>query len=400
MKTALPIPALIAASLVLSVGMGVRQSFGLFLQPMTQDLGLSLSVLSLSMALQQLVWGLFQPLAGMAADRFGAAWVLGGGLALYALGLAVFCLGGSDPAAYLGIGLLMGIAVSACGFAVVLSAVAKVVPPERRSLALGIASAGGSFGQFAFAPISSGLIDALGWSSTLWLFAAIMLATMPLGLLLNAARTMDAGPAEPETNLDQAIWTAFRDPSYRLLTFGFFICGFHVSFIATHLPGVIASCLLPASVGATSLAILGIGNMIGSYGIGWLGQFYRLKHLLSALYLARALTILIFMAMPKTSLTFLILAGALGITWLSTVAPTNGLVAKLHGARHVSTLFGITYFVHQIGGFIGAWAGGLSYVYFGTYDPVWIAGSVLALMAAIANWPIKEASPLTQAATA
>jgi predicted MFS family arabinose efflux permease len=388
---------LVAAAMVLSLGMGLRQSFGLFLAPMDRDLGLGLGVFSLALALQQLFWGAFQPLAGMAADRIGPGPVLASGFALYAGGLGLFALMQTPLGAYLGIGVLSGIAVSACGFAVVLSAVAKIVPDENRSLALGIVSSGGSFGQFALAPVSAVLLENYGWLSTTWIFVALMVAIMPIGFLIRpgSGQAVSVGAAEPASTairIDQAMAMAFADPSYRLLSFGFFVCGFHVAFVATHLPGIIAACQLPISLGATALAVLGIGNMIGSYTVGYLGQFIRLKRLLSAIYLIRALAIGVFLLMPKTSLTFLILSSVLGITWLSTVAPTNGLVAKLHGTRYVSTLFGIVYFIHQIGGFLGAWAGGLSVEMTGGYDPVWLIAAGLAILAALAHWPIRESA--------
>ncbi len=391
--------SLTAGALVLSLGMGLRQSFGLFLQPMDRDLGLGLGVFSLAMALQQLLWGVFQPISGMASDKYGPGPVLGAGLGIYAAGLALFNLLKDPVGAYLGLGFLTGIGVSACGFAVVLSAVAKIVPPERRSMAMGIVSAGGSFGQFALAPVSALLIENAGWQTSLWIFVCLMVASIPLGYLLSAAPAMQDPESDDQRTttsaaplrLDAALKLALADPSYRLLAFGFFVCGFHVAFVATHLPGVIAACNLPVSMGATALALLGIGNMIGSYSVGYLGQHFQLKKILSGLYLIRALTIAVFMISPKTSMTFILFSSALGITWLSTVAPTNGLVAKLHGTQYVSTLFGIVYFVHQLGGFLGAWAGGVSVELFASYDPVWIVAALLALMSSAAHWPIREA---------
>lgn len=381
--------ALWAGALILSVGMGLRQSLGLLLSPMNQDLALGLGAFGLAMAIQQLLWGAAQPFAGMLADRFGPMPVLIGGCLCYALGLVTLSFAQSALGVHLSLGVLLGVGVSACSFSLVLGAVTRIVPSDERSKALGFVTAVGSIGQVVAAPISQSLIQTLGWQASLWVFAALILSMAPFALAFRMRGTT-LESAGSDIGIDAALKLALKDPSYRLLNFGFFTCGFHVAFIATHLPGQIAACGLPSSLGASALSVIGAGNMIGTYVVGRLGQRVRLKRLLSVIYLFRGILILCFLIAPKTAAVFLAMAALLGASWLSTVPLTSGLVAKLHGPRYVSTLFGLVFFSHQVGGFLGAWLGGVAFDATGSYDPVWLAAAALALLAALAHWPIRE----------
>ncbi len=391
--TALKRPAsavILCGALILSVCMGVRQSFGLFLPPMTLDLGIGREAFAFALALQNLLWGLFQPLTGMVADRFGAGRVVVAGAAVYALGLTHMSGAATIVDLNLGAGLLVGFGTAATGFAVVLGAVGRLVAVERRSMALGVVSAGGSFGQFVIAPAGQALIAAQGWPGaliTLALFAALM---APLALAL-AGRPGGQGQIEvPAITLIQAIREAAGHSGYRYLSLGFFVCGFQVAFIAVHLPAYLGDVGLTGETAALALALIGFFNILGTFACGALGGLYSKKYLLSLLYLLRALVITTFLLAPKTEATVLVFAAAIGFLWLGTVPLTSGLVGQIFGVRYLSTLFGIVFFSHQMGSSLGVWLGGYAFDVLGSYDPIWMASIVLGIGAALLHLPIAE----------
>lgn len=380
---------LFCGAMILAIGMGVRQSFGLFLHPISADLGWSMASLGFAVAVQQIVWGATQPFFGALADRYGAGRVLLAGALAYAAGLWVMSFHRSPLEFTLGAGILVGLGVSGTGFAIVFGAIARATPPEWRSMALGIGSAGGSFGQFAFAPISQGLIEALGWSEALLALVAFAVLIPLLGYALSGtpAKTTGEGSAG---SLSEALAEAAKHRSYWLLNAGFFVCGFHVAFISTHLPGFIAACMLPPALGATALALIGLFNIIGSYAAGALGGRYRKKNLLAGIYLGRALAIAIFLAAPKTELSVLVFGAAMGALWLGTVPLTSGLVGQIYGTRYLATLFGIVFLSHQVGGFFGAWLGGAVFDLTGSYDVMWLASIALGIIAGLVHLPVAD----------
>lgn len=380
--------ALFGGAMVLTVSMGVRQSFGLFMGPMTAALAMPGETFALAIAVQNLLWGLTQPLAGMVADRFGSGRVLAGGALLYAVGLVVMAGTGSAAGLQLGAGLLVGLGISATSFAVVLGAVGRLVPAERRSMALGLVSAGGSLGQFLIVPLGQAAIDALGWMAALLLLAVLALAMGPLAALVGGRP--EAKRPESSQTLGAAVAEASRHSGFWLLTAGFFVCGFHVAFIATHLVVFAVSCGLSAMTGATALSLIGLFNIGGTYAAGWAGGRWRKKKLLAGIYLARGAAILALLALPKTATTLLVFSAAIGALWLGTVPLTSGLVAQIFGPRYVATLFGIVFLGHQVGAFFGAWLGGYVYDRAGNYDAVWIVSVMLALLAAALHWPIAD----------
>lgn len=380
---------LACGALILTVSLGIRQSFGLYLQPIILDLGWSTASLAFALAVQQIVWGATQPLFGAVADKYGAGRVLLVGAACYVAGLAMMALHDSPAEFLLGAGVLVGLGTSGTAFAIVFGAIGRATPERWRSMALGIGSMGGSFGQFAFAPISQTLIDRVGWSQAL-LVLGLFAATMPfLGLALGGTPLRTAGEGSA-ASLSGALGEAARHPSYWLLNAGFFVCGFHVAFISTHLPGFIASCLLPPALGASALALIGLFNIVGSYAAGALGGRYRKKYLLSSIYLGRAVAIGLFMLAPKTELAVLVFGAAMGALWLGTVPLTSGLVGQIYGTRYLATLFGIVFFSHQVGGFFGAFLGGVAYDMTGSYDAMWLMSIALAVMAGIVHLPVAD----------
>jgi predicted MFS family arabinose efflux permease len=390
---------LVCGAVALAVALGTRQTFGLFLVPISHDLGWSLSALATGFALQQIFWGIGQPLAGALADTHGPRPVIAAGGMALAAGLLVMAYGGSVLAFQIGAGVLVGFALGAVGFSVVLGAVARATPPDKRSSRLGIASAGGSFGMFAMVPIGQSLIDGLGWQGALTALALVALSLLALALPLGgagakgtqAAAPVPAGPVSEGPGLRETVAAALRHDGFWLLTAGFFVCGFHVAFIAVHLPGFVASCGLSAEVGTWALALVGLFNVGGSLLAGHLGGRYRPKGLLAGIYALRALVILALLLSPKTPLVLLVFAAAMGVLWLSTVPLTTGIVAGIFGPRYVSTLFGLVFLSHQVGAFLGALSGGLSVRWTGGYDAVWWISLALALMAAIVHLPIRDA---------
>lgn len=378
-----PVLAIVCGGLILSLAMGIRQTFGLFLPPVTADLCMARETFSLAMAVQNLLWGAVQPVVGMIADRYGAGRVVAAGAVAYVAGLIV--MSGMEGAAGLqmGGGVLIGMAMAATGFSVVLGAVARRVPEEKRSMALGLVSAGGSFGQFAMAPVGQALIAQQGWQEAFLSMAVLAALMVPLALAV-AGRPSAAGRGRGPATLRVALSEALSHRGYLYLTAGFFVCGFQVVFVAVHLPAYLRDLGLPGTTAATALALIGIFNIAGTYACGALGGMYPKKWVLAGLYVLRAMVIAVFLAAPKSEMSVYIFASALGFLWLGTVPLTSGLVGHIFGVRYLSTLFGIVFFGHQVGSFLGVWLGGV------VYDAIWIASVILGIAAALLHAPIAE----------
>ncbi|HEX7439036.1 MAG TPA: MFS transporter [Caldimonas sp.] len=382
---------LVAAGGTFAVTMGARQSMGLFLNTLNTSTGLGLASISLAFAFGQLWWGLTQPFAGMFADRFGAGRVLVCGIVLVALGTALVPFMTTTAGLVFAIGVLGAGGAGMAGPAVLMAAATRLVTPRKRGMATGLVNAGGSFGQFLFAPIAQGITAAASWVVALQSLALLSLLALPAAWVLRGNSASAASAALKSETTREVIGRALRDPSYRYLCAGFFVCGFHVAFIATHLPGVVAACQLPPAVGAWALAIVGLFNIVGSFSVGWAVGRWRMKSLLSLIYAARGLAVLIFLFAPKTEAVVLVFAAVIGLTYLSTVPPTAGLVAKFFGPAHMGTLFGVVMLTHQLGGFLGAYFGGKAFEWTGSYDWMWYADIVLAVGAALVHLPIREA---------
>lgn len=377
----------LAGGAVMSISVGLRQALGLFLAPISTDMMIGRETFALGMGLMNLGWGLAAPFAGALADRHGAARVIVAGGFLYSGGLAVMSLGASEGQLLLG-GTLIGLGLSGAGFTVVLGAVGRAAPPERRSTALGVASTFGSFGQFAALPYAHVLIESLGWQVALIALAgtASLICGLAIGVRVHGRRE-----AEPQyQSFAQALGEAGRHQGFWLLTGGFFVCGFHLAFVAVHLPAYLGDQGLPAWLGTAALTIVGLCNMAGTYVCGLLGERYPKKSVLSALYLARAFIFLTFLAVPVSEAPVLLFAAALGFLWLGTVPLTSGVVFVIFGPAYLSTLFGIVFLSHQLGGFLGAWLGGYVYDFRGSYDLVWWFCAALGFLSAALHWPIRE----------
>jgi MFS family permease len=384
-------PVVLACAAMMAATTGIRLSLGLFVRPIAAT-GIGVAWISLVLAVGQFFWGAAQPLFGLLSERIGTRLVLMQGTILLALGLALAPLLRSPLGLLLTLGLLSAAGAGAASFSILIGAAAQRVEAARRALASGFINAGGSFGQLIIAPLTQLAITGFGWSIAMWGLAAAGLGTI---FLARAA----AGPDRPAAAVSVShpsssaleLRAAFRDRSYLFLHLGFFTCGFHIAFLVTHLPSEIALCGLPAAAGGVALGLIGLFNIAGSIGAGWLGGRFRMKTLLAELYGLRALMILAYLAAPKTLVTLYLFSGALGMTWLATVPPTAGLVGKLFGMRHLSTLFGMTLLSHQIGAFFGAWLGGVALSMTGSYQWVWYADAGLAAMAALISLPIREA---------
>ncbi|HMH20049.1 MAG TPA: MFS transporter [Burkholderiales bacterium] len=382
------------------ITMGARQTTGLFVSPINTSTGLGIVAISFALAVGQFVWGAVQPVFGAFSDKFGSVKILIAGGILLALGLALTPFVHSQWGLLLTMGILTAAGAGAGSFSILIGATAQRLPAGRRSFAAGFINAGGSLGQFVFAPLMQLIIGAAGWVAAMLTMAAATLLTIPLALPLRkrgAKPAANAVPASPQSviapgiGLREQLRAAFRDPSYLYLNAGFFTCGFHIAFLVTHLPGEVQLCSLPPTVASNSLALIGLFNIAGSLTAGALGQRYRMKNLLALMYASRALMVVLYLLAPKTPLTFYIFAAALGFTWLATVPPTAGLVGKLFGTRYLATLFGLTLLSHQIGGFLGAWLGGLAIERNGNFLWMWYADIALASAAALVNLPIREA---------
>lgn len=393
---------LIAAA-ILMVTMGMRQSLGLFLSPLNTHTGLGIATISFAMAVGQFVWGAVQPVFGAVADRWGPGRVIVLGAVLLAAGSALTTQVTSEWGLIVALGVLSAAGAGAGSFSILIGATAQHIPPERRSFAGGVINAGGSLGQFVFAPLNQAVLSAFGWMQAMWMMAVLALTTAPMAWWLRgrpkAPVSAGSAPAASMT-LREQLRIAVRDRSYWCLHAGFFTCGFHIAFLVTHMPGEVDLCGLSPSVASTSLAIIGLTNVGGSLAAGALGNRVRMKYILFWMYASRAVAILAYLAAPKEPWTFYVFSAVLGATWLATVPPTAGLTAKLFGTRYLATLFGLTLLSHQIGGFLGAWLGGVTVVNSGNYLWMWWADAALALGAALVNLPIREARPALGRATA
>jgi len=384
-----PAVMLAAGAVTLAVSLGIRHAFGLFLAPMSRDHGWTREVFSLAIALQNLVWGAAQPFAGRLADRFGAGKAILTGSALYVAGLLLMAMSRSGSALALSAGLLVGLGLSGTTFPVVFGAIARSTPPEKRSLAMGVAMSVGSLGQFAMLPGALSAIETFGWATTLVALAALGATMAPLsGALFERARPGAASTAR--MTLREVLAEALAHRGFWLLSFGFFVCGFHVVFIATHLPAYLVDWGLSARTGATVLALVGLFNIAGSYLAGLLGGRMSKPGLLVGIYVLRAVVIALFFLLPVTETSAYVFGAAMGVLWLSTVPLTNGTVATLFGVTHMAMLGGMVFFFHQLGAFLGGWLGGRLYVATGSYDLVWWISIALALVAALLNVPVRE----------
>ncbi|MGI9452103.1 MAG: MFS transporter [Geminicoccaceae bacterium] len=384
-----PLLVIVAGCMISTVGFGLRSVFGLFLEPMTVDHGWSRETFALALAIQNLLWGAGVPIAGALADRYGPSRVLIIGAVIYGLGVWGMAEAETGLALHLFAGVITGLGVAFTAFSIAMAAMARVVSPARRSLALGLGTAAGSFGQVLFSPIAQALINSFGWHDALLLLAISAALIIPLALALPSDTSAKGEPDNQQT-MGNALREAAGHRGYVLLTIGFFVCGFHVAFITVHFPAYVKDLGLSAETGAYAIALIGLFNIAGSFLSGAYGQRQSKKGGLSAIYLLRAVAIAALLLAPKTDLTIYMFAAAMGILWLSTVPLTTGIVAQVFGVRYMATLFGIVFFSHQLGSFIGVWLGGFLYDRIGTYDPVWWAGIVLGIAAALIHMPINE----------
>jgi MFS family permease len=387
-----PAVILICGCLIGLITFGPRSTFGFFLGPMSADNGWSRDVFALALAIEMLLWGAGQPFSGALADRFGAVWVLIGGLLLYVAGIVWMAYARTPLELHLSAGVLIGFGLAGCSFSMVIGAFGKLMPERWRSLSFGAGTAAGSFGQFLFSPLAVALIDHVGWRVTLLIFAVILLSCLPLALALAAPKATPGAPqrAPPRQSVGQALAEAFGHRSFLLLVLGYFTCGFQLFFIAIHLPAYLLDRGLPASVGGWALAMVGLFNIVGSIGAGWLATVVPKRFILSSIYLSRSLAIAIFIALPPSPAAALVFAAVIGLLWLSTIPPTSALVVLMFGPRWLTMLLGIAFFSHQVGGFLGVWLGGLLFERTGSYDVVWWIAIVLGVLSALINLPIVE----------
>ena len=384
-----PIVVIVAGCLISAIGFGIRSTFGIYLEPMTSDLGWTRETYAFAMALQNLFWGLVLPIAGGLADKYGSTRVIAFGAVVYALGVWGMSIADSGFMLSMTGGVLAGTGIALSAFTLAMAAMARVVSPERRSLVFGLGTAAGSFGQVLFSPIAQNFVNQYGWSSTLVIFGFTALVLIPLAWLLPADPSKSVEPTTDQT-LRAALQEALQHRGYLLLTLGFFVCGFHVAFITVHFPAYIRDLGLDPIVGAYSLALIGLFNIVGSFGSGYIGQRRSKKQSLAAIYTLRAIVIALLLVSPKTATVIYVFAAVMGLLWLSTVPLTTGIVAQVFGVRYMATLFGIVFLSHQLGSFIGVWWGGRIYDQTGSYNPMWIAGIVLGLLAAVVHVYINE----------
>ena len=383
-----PIVVLVCGTIVLLLSFGIRTSFGLFLRPVIGEFGWGREAFAFAIALQILLWGVAQPFAGAIADKYGAGRVVAACGVLYALGIALMARAESPFGFTLGAGFLIGIGLSGTSFPIILAVIARSVAAHRRSLFLGLGAAGGSSGHLLMVPLGQVFIDGYGIMA-LGLLAAVSLAMVPLAAAL-AGRSQPGVRAEAAQSLGNAVREASGHGGYWFLTAGFFVCGFHVFFIATHLPAFIVDKGLAAALGATALAVIGLGNIFGSYLSGVLGGRFSKKYLLSGLYLLRSVVLAVFVLAPVSDVSIIVFSAAMGVLWLSTVPLTSGLVAQMFGVRYMAMLFGFVFFSHQVGGFLGVWLGGVVFDATGSYDLIWWISVALGVAAALLHWPIDE----------
>ena len=391
---------LLAAAGTFALTMGTRQTMGLFLSPMNTATGLGVGSISLAFAFGQLWWGLTQPVAGAGADRIGTGRVLVAGVVLVALGTFITPFMTTTAGLIFSIGVLAAGGAGMAGPSVLMAATTRLVPAAQRGIATGMVNAGGSFGQFLMAPLAIGLSAAMGWAGAMQVLGLLVLLALPAALVLKGNALQGAPVGQKRLTAREAITEALRLPSFLMLCAGFLVCGFHVAFLATHLPGVIAECGLPPQVGAWALATIGLFNIFGSFGMGWAVGRWRMKSLLVLVYTTRSIAITLFLLAPKNEVTVLIFAAVMGVSFLSTVPPTAGLVAKFFGTANMAMLFGIVMLAHQVGGFFGAWLGGRVFEATGSYNLVWYIDIALAVGAALVHLPIREKKLVPVAAAA
>ena len=392
-RTAKTVPWLIiiCGCIIAALTFGPRSAMGFFQLPMLAEKGWDRTTFGLAMALQNLFWGLGLPFFGAIADRFGTWRVLALGGLIYAAGLWLMAIAETETMLHIGGGVLVGLGVAAGSFSIVLAAFARHTPPEKRSIVFGIGTAAGSAGMFLFAPISQGLITAYGWSDSLVIMGIMMLAIPILAIpLAGSSHMAQSATAAVQQTLGNALREAFAHRSYMLLVSGFFVCGFQVAFITAHFPAYIGDLGIEATYAVIALALIGFFNIIGSLAAGVIGQKYSKPKFLAWIYIGRSIAVTAFLLLPQTPTSVVIFAIVMGLLWLSTVPPTNALVAIMFGTRHLGLLGGLVFLSHQIGSFLGVWLGGYLYDRFGTYDPVWWLGVALGIFAAIVHWPIQE----------
>jgi MFS family permease len=387
---------LICGGAIVTLSMGIRHGFGLWLQPITQEHGWTRESFALAIAVQNLAWGMFGVFAGMLADRFGGARVLVGGALLYAAGLAGMALTTTQLGFALTAGVLIGMAQAGTTYAVVYGVIGRQIPAEQRSWAMGMAAAAGSFGQFLMVPVEGLLIDRLGWQDALLALGVVVLLIAPLALGLREPGFAAGAPAKRDQSIAHALREAFRYRSFQLLMAGYFVCGFQVVFIGVHMPSYLKDNGLSPQVASYALAIIGLFNVVGTYAAGVLGQRLSRPKILAFIYFARSVVITIFLLAPLTPASVYVFAAAIGLLWLSTVPPTNAVVAQIFGVAHLSMLSGFVFFSHQIGSFMGVWLGGLLYDRTGSYDIVWLIAIALGVFAGLVNLPVRE-TPIQRA---
>ena len=390
----------LSAAIILAITQGARQTTGMYVSPINTDTGLGIANIAFAMAVGQFVWGAVQPLSGALAGRVGYAPMLAVGVLLMILGSVITPFMTTTLGLVIALGVIQAAGAGIGSFSLLMGAVANRIPAEKRPFASGVINAGSSLGQFIFAPITAGLIAWVGWEKSLWSVAAIALIALPLVWILRAPSQAGSTTVVEGPSLKEQLRIAVRDKSYWLLHAGFFTCGFHIAFLVTHLPTEVQLCDLSPSVSGNALAIIGLFNIAGSLLIGWMATRWRMRVLLAGLYASRAIAIGLYLLAPKTPETLYLFAAVIGLTWLATVPPTAGLVAKLFGVKHLATLFGLTLLSHQIGGFLGAWLGGIAMESTGSYQWMWYADMALALIAAAVSLPVREAPPRLVSAAA
>jgi MFS family permease len=388
-----PLVIVVCGCLIAMLTFGPRSAFGFFMQPMSREFAWGRDVFALSLAIQNLLWGIGQPFAGAVADRFGSFRVISVGALMYAAGLIIMRYAATPLSLDISAGVLIGLGLSGCSFNLVLSAFGKLLPPEWRGVALGAGTAAGSFGQFVFAPFGVAMLDNFGWQPALTVFAGLMLLVVPLSLALATPATATTGTVAvtEQQTFKNALAEAFGHRSYILLVLGFFTCGFQLAFITVHLPAYLVDRGMPVQVGGWVIATIGLFNIIGSISVGWLQSRLPKRYILSALYFTRALTIAVFVTLPITPFSAIMFGVFTGLTWLSTVPPTSSLVAVMFGTRWLATLYGFAFFSHQVGGFLGVLLGGIVFEKFGSYTPIWWLSVLFGVLSALINLPIVEA---------
>jgi MFS family permease len=394
-----PLVIVVCGCLIGLLTFGPRSTLGFFMQPMSRDFSWGRDVFALALAIQNLLWGIGQPVAGAIADRFGSLRVISVGALMYAAGLLVMSYSETPLSLDLSAGVLIGFGLSGCSFNLVLSAFGKLLPPEWRGVALGAGTAAGSLGQFVFAPFGVAMIDNFGWQAALTVFACLMLLVLPLSLaLVTPTQTRSTIATVPEQSFKHALAEAFGHRSYVLLVLGFFTCGFQLAFVTVHLPAYLVDRGVPVQLGGWVIATIGLFNIVGSLSVGWLQSRVPKRYILSVIYSVRALAIIAFVSFPITLFSALAFGVVMGLTWLSTVPPTTSLVALMFGTRWLATLYGFAFFSHQVGGFLGVWLGGLVFEKFHSYTPIWWFAVLLGIVSALINLPIVEAQVVNRVA--